>query len=236
MNLKKTIKRVLIVLVVTLLYFASLLFLIFHRANQPHNDPYANLHDSQDLPSRAIDGTWLASLTSHTPSLAGGEWTSTQNFFARVKVLEERHDTHPHIRHEYYYDHIFSIYRAEVLEIYDIRSDLWVYPPEVGEIMEFAQIKRIVGRERERWFEFLGPPTNLFPPVRVPVFEGDKLILRLSGLNRPQFLNPVSGAYRYSPEQSTQGNRVFESLNKHCGLVLTEMELARISEMFTTEN
>lgn len=221
MRVKAIIKWVLLIALPTLslpiIGFVVLYFWLSH-------DPYGRLFDSQDLPPSAINGDWLAMLTPHPTNRFGVERLAERGIVVRVRVLDESYDTLSHIVGDYFMFHLFSIYQAEVLEIYVNHLDFGIFTPDVGGTLEFSQIKRIVGRCRENWFEAVSPPTNIFPPVRLPISEGDELVLFLSGLSSSRsVINPINGVYRYAPEQNTEGNRVFESLNEHCGLVLTEM-------------
>jgi hypothetical protein len=238
MKVKKTIKYVsltaLAVVALSLLGFFALYFL-------SSRDPYARLFDSQDLPPGAVNGEWLEILTPwfeiHSPQYAatieGIEKLAELGIVVRVRVLEERHDTLGNIRSEYYWNHLFSIYAAEVLEVYANQRNFFGEIEYIGERLEFAQIQRIVGRCRERWFDpsFAKPVPSFapFPPARVPIETGDELILFLSNNRRP-FLNPFNGVYRYSPEQSAEGNRVFINVNEHNDLILTEADLLRLRE------
>ena len=219
----------LLLLLVTI-HFLALLLLFFCSRKQVNVDM---CYDGQNLPHSAVNGEWLAQLTpQHDISFSDIKELVERSIVVRIKVLEERHDIHPLIKREYYLDHIFSIYRAEILEIYFIRKNT-DFLPEIGRIIEFSQVKRIVGEvHRRNWFESIEPPTDIFPPVRLPVLVGDELVLFFSQIPSSFFLNPINGTYRYSPDKSIEGNRAFENVNEHNNLILTEEDLLRISEMF----
>jgi hypothetical protein len=147
----------------------------------------------------------------------------------RVKVLDNGRETIAPFRSEYYLEHKFSKYQAEILEIY-VNSPRGVLEHE--RTVEFAQIRRIVGPCRESMFtddEDYVPYSVLFPTVRVPINKGDELVLFLG--SPPRILNPFNGAYRYCPKESTEENRAFVSINEYNDLILTETDLIRFREI-----
>jgi hypothetical protein len=232
MSIEKKPKPKLFLFSLILLLISFIAFLLFD--NRPLYDPY--YYDAQDLPQNAVNGKWLAQLTSQNDTgLHIVQQSAVKNTVVRVQILEERHEIHPYIEREYWLDHIFSIYCAEVLEIYTGGVHFSARGLDVGDTVEFAQIKRIAGRDRQRWFEHTSPPTfigNMYSPVRLPISIDDELVVFLKN-HPPRFLNPINGVYRYSSQESSEGNRAFESVNEHNSLILTEEDLAYISEMFS---
>jgi len=238
-KVKKDIKWVLIILSIVgllvgllIIGFIGISVLIDIWSSPP--DPYGHLFDSQDLPPGAVNGEWLELKTSrYDTTLSGIEKLSKTSIVVRVRVTGERRDRHTTVTGQYYWNHLFSFYAADVLEVYTKHYDSFGEIVSMPERLEFAQIQRIVEESRKRWFDpsFADPEPHFapFPPVRVPINIGDELILFLNSRWQPIF-NPFNGAYRYCPETSTEENRAFVSVNEYNDLVLTESDLIRIRE------
>ncbi|MCL2456077.1 MAG: hypothetical protein FWD19_00840 [Defluviitaleaceae bacterium] len=240
MKAKKIIKWVLIIILSIVGVLVGLLIIGFIGIAvlvdiwSPPPDPYGHLFDSQDLPPRAVDGTWLEAITAkRDTTLSGVEKLAERNVIVRVKVLDNGREIIKPFRSEYYMEHEFSKYQAEILEIYVNTPERFTrHIREDKKTIEFAQIKRIVGQSRERVFtddEDFVPDGILFPSVRVPIEKGDELVLFFG--SPPRILDPFNGAYRYCPEKSTEENRAFVSVNEYNDLILTEADLIRIREL-----
>jgi len=133
-------------------------------------------------------------------------------------------------------NHVYTVYQFKVLEIYRELEHIRGWFP-IGEVLNIAQVSRLEN-------------TNTFPPnypddvpvhyIRLPLHVGDELILfidnhwpPLLSYQRIAFtaFHPIQGAYRYtSKEHRTGDNWIFESVNEHNNLVLTEQDLERIRD------
>jgi len=196
-------------------------------------------HRAQDgfgyLPLGATNGEWAARFISerylYLPSSID-ELATRFPYIVRVEVYSARDETpHTDLRH------IFTVYNLRVLEVYS--GDV-----EIGEILTAMQIKRLVGSERMLWAEptfFREAGENPLRPefIRNSIYVGEELILFLPFIrigwdllsHWPQRLPTVQGLYRYTPPEVRAGheNWVFESVNEHNNLVLTEKDLLRIA-------
>ena len=142
---------------------------------------------SQDLPDGATNGEWL-SLTHFTGERCVNSLAETATII-RVRVLDERVEPFEELHRDSYYKHLFSIYRAEILGIYSGRHLLLQETLDVGDVFEFLQINRIVGHSRIAWFsdnraENVENPMILRRYTRLPIYEGDELVLILSFFNK----------------------------------------------------
>ncbi|MCL2217460.1 MAG: hypothetical protein FWB91_10645, partial [Defluviitaleaceae bacterium] len=194
-------------------------------------------HRAQDgfgcLPLGATNGEWAARFISerylYLPSSID-ELATRFPYIIRVEVYSERDATPLSPK---YVRHIFTVYDLRVLEVYSGNV-------EIGEIVTTMQIKRLVGSERMLWAEptfFREAGENPLRPefIRNSIYVGEELILFLPTIRRgwelhshwPQQLPTVQGLYRYTPAEVRAGheNWVFESVNEHNNLVLTEKDL-----------
>ena len=121
---------------------------------------------------------------------------------------------------------------------------------EIGDIIEVVQIKKV--DINSSWPPEVLPESldamhisnirSLVSFIRVPLSVGDDLILFLNvhGMlqrsptrSRVTIFNSIQGAYRYTPQElrSSHENWVFESVNPHNNLVLTEADLQQLRNL-----
>jgi len=219
--------------------FLCVLFLSIHLVNS-RRDHF------RDLPQGAVNGEWAAwAVAEEHPSLFSSieDLSSQATYIVRVSIMDEREEALGWGGTVRTYN-LYSIYQLEVIEVY--KGDIGI-----GEIMEFMQFYRLAAVDMvDRQFTAEGRrarhrrpiriPTSvdeiLLSYIRLPYTVGDELILFLRnnigiGAWPPMLLNPIQGAYRYTPQEYRTGdNWVFESVNEHNNLTLTEADLQRIRE------
>lgn|GEM_PF-3741518 len=185
-----------------------------------------------DMPPGAINGEWLRrskeQVAERNPEIFDRcHYVLAEQIVIRIQVLSEEVEPFRH-----YWDEpgmlrfrttLFSLYTAEILEVYTA-SRLF----SVGDTMEFAQMQRYVGG---------GDRGRIRRRVRLPISEGDELVLILSSIrpHSPQglFLLPETFTEGYRIERN--GYTRFETIFPYSQFALTEQDLLRISEI-SSEN
>jgi len=204
----------------------------------------------RDLPRGALNGEWAAwAVTEGHPRLADSieDLSSQSRYIVRVRIIDEREEALGWGGTARVYN-LYSIYQLEILDVYKGNMP-------VGDNMEFMQFYRraavvleqrqfTTGERRPRYRRPTKPPTTVdeipLGFIRLSFEVGDELILFLGGSamgirSRPSMLlNPIQGAYRYTPQELRTGeNWIFESINEHNNLTLTEADLLLIRERFS---
>jgi len=185
-----------------------------------------------DLPLGATNGEWSERAVADGRELLESIEARSDRGRGVIKgeILSERDerlmlftDGGPHNLH--------TVYEVKVL--YTYRGNF-----ETGDIIEIQQISQLCG-QRQR---IAGYPDGYISVryIRLPLYVGDDLIIFLSDwpqvvtLNRRNTLSfhSIQGLYRYTPLElrDNSDNWIFESVNEHNNLTLTEADLKHIRE------
>jgi len=212
--------------------------------------PVINVIRFSPLPPSAINGAWAATIVAEgqTDFNSIDELATRSRYVIRGEIISESEKVmrvRPPIPGEYSGPRmLYSVYSLNVLYVY--KGDV-----NVGDIINFIQVKGVqrtsyLLRERE-----IDPEHHSHHRIRRFTYfvrnsfsVGDDLILFLNtppsnaahyhsvrGRVDITTFNPIQGAYRYTPQELRTGdNWVFESVNEHNNLTLTEADLQRLRE------
>lgn len=191
----------------------------------------------QSLPPGATNGEWSArAVAEGHRALADTmeELIDTTGLIARGEIVGET-KARIDLGSGYTY-HLYTVHQFEILEVY--KGDLLV-----GNILDIIQVYRL---ENKRTFPY-NYPDGAAPIqyIREDLSLGDELILFLR-TPWPPLMNGsigrvghtftvrrIQGAYRYILQELRDNhvNRVFESVNPHNNLVLTEADLQQLRNL-----
>jgi len=191
-----------------------------------------------DLPAGAIDGTWSSKAVSDGRNLNNNieRLTLRSSYIVRAKIIDERYEVVTDSWHVPSVPILYSFYRLKVLDVF--KGEIGV-----GSYIEISQIKGTRNPVNRYRCSMDGYVRIEF--IRVPLNVGDDLILFLRYVNKSIVstdetsrdtmtvgrFHPIQGVYHYTPlKERTHDNWVFESVNEHNNLVLTEADLLWILE------
>ena len=204
----------------------------------------------QDLPSGAVNGEWsIQALESGISMSESIEQLATRvEYVVRAKIIDERYRVVNNGPVGYRVPYLYSIYELQILDVY--KGDV-----AVGDIIAISQ-RAMTWRQTENYSDEYGFLREGQMYIRLPLEVGDDLILFLSfvetfsqgetgiilttpgsGVIPPSdktnmwIFNRVQGIYRYTPQELRDNdNWVFEPVNPHNNLVLTEADLQQLRD------
>ena len=234
--IKSTLKFVLILCVILLPFAIIFIEILELRA----------ITSFGDLPSGAVDNSWSArAVEEDHPHLANSIEHLAERVpnIVRVLVVSEQDRFDPRAGRGPEFRHRVTEYTLRVLDVYKGEH-------EVGDYITAIQMRRIANSVRRYWRQpsiFVWSRgeyhhgLSYIEYIRIPIFVGDDLILFLGNAivipgsaPSPPRLHNIQGVYRYTLQEFRGGydNWVFESVNPHNPLVLTEADLQRLREYF----
>ena len=178
-----------------------------------------------DLPVAATNGEWAQNaITQEHPRLFNTtqEIINETNNIVRGEIINISRGRLA-LQHGLRDNSLYSYYRFEIAEVYKGNMG-------ISDIIYFIQANR-VSRRRTFYTNYIS--INL---ITEHLIVGDELILFL---DRPLIFRDantfmfqrIQGIYRYTPKElrSNNDNWIFESVNPHNNLVLTQNDLEQIS-------
>lgn len=200
--------------------------------------PFIRYMSLSGLPIGAVNGDWSARAVEeghHSLVDTMEELIDTTELIVRGEIIgETRAIVSLGSRHT---RHLYTVYEFEVLENYKGGS--------VGSVLDIIQVYRL---ESKRTFP-ADYPYGAVPVhyIREDLSVGDELILFLRGPwppfvdgefgvrrgHRTVVIRNIQGAYRYTPEELRYNHEdwIFESVNPHNNLILTEAYLQRLRNL-----
>jgi len=193
-----------------------------------------------DLPIGATNGEWSALAVAEGTGVHGSieQLASSVSYIIRGEIIDEREDIVgmglPADRVPTY---VYSFYLIRVIEVF-------AGEVEVGDIIEISQLKST----RRSNTPYRHPHTGAIRTgyIRLPLQIGDDLILFLnfvesfisfgesfSSMTNIWLFNRIQGIYYYAPAEirAMYDNWIFNSVNEHNNLILTESILKSITEI-----
>jgi len=199
----------------------------------------ANVVVFHDMPLGAVNGEWSAQIIAEGGGLNNDieQLASHVSNVVRAEIIAVRDETvsiggDPHHKMPY----IYSFYSLRVIDIF--KGDV-----EIDDIIEISQIRKRGFTRQMHWPE---NPQVQVEYIRLSLEVGDDLILFINPVEASRFrggmtiedveftwiFDRIQGIYRYTPAniRTAHDNWVFESVNEHNNLTLTEMDLLQILE------
>lgn len=190
-----------------------------------------------DLPLGAVNGEWSAKAVVDGRQMSESivELASNVSYVVRAEIIDKRIEVVNSGESIYSIPYMYSIYRLRVLDVY--KGDI-----EINNIIEISQRKK---RSFVNSGYLLEWNNTLIEYIRIPLEIGDDLILFLnfveefvsqgtvfSDMTNIWIFNRVQGVYRYTPVEIRiiHDNWVFEPVNPHNNLILTEEDLQQLRE------
>jgi len=212
-----------------------------HIPNAPRNFTF------HDLPSGAVNGEWSIQALESGFSMSEGidQLAARVEYVVRVEIIDERYKVINTGPARYRNPHLYSIYKLQILDVY--KGNV-----AIGDVIEISQRAMTWRRPESYSDEQRG---YHFAYIRLPLEVGDDLILFLSFIEtfhqsetgsalitggsiiipsdktNMWIFNRVQGIYRYTPQELRDNdNWVFEPVNPHNNLVLTESDLQQLRD------